>query len=100
MPDIPEEAVQAAAHQIEVGLTLRLPVEDLARFALEASAPHLGPKPNRRPRVVCPVCKREVVKRDDGKPITHFAKNHDPQFTCDGTMYSRCRGGCKCRKHQ
>lgn len=56
--------------------------------------------PARRPRIACPVCGREVVKRDDGKPTTHYPINHNPKFTCDGTLYSRCRGGCKCKKHR
>lgn len=113
MPDpIPAEAVQAAAAalaehfnsvsfpsmggDLRNGLVESWEVE--ARLTLEAALPHL--LPTRRPRIACPVCTREVVKRDDGKPTTHYAKNNDPKFTCKGDMFSRCRGGCKCRKHR
>lgn len=55
---------------------------------------------HKKPRITCPVCSRDVVKRDDGKPMVHYALNNDPAFTCDGNMFSRCRGGCKCRRHR
>lgn len=99
MPDIPEEVIQEAvrAHQCAwvSGVTSH---EALVRIVLEAALPRL--QSARKPRITCPVCGKEVVRRDDGKPTSHYAKDHDPQFTCDGTMYSRCRGGCKCKKHR
>lgn len=99
---IPPQAVQVMSEALDrEWINLQTEDRDAAMVRiLKAAAPHLDTRPNRRPRITCPVCRREVVKRDDGKPTTHYAVNHDPKFTCDGTMYSRCRGGCKCRKHR
>lgn len=99
MPDIPKEAVQAAAQAIAA---LYEPSPDSweteARAALEAALPYLYP--SRKPRMTCPVCGRDVVRRDDGTPTTHYPPKHDPAYSCEGTLYSRCRGGCRCRKHR
>lgn len=101
MPEIPQEAVQAAAAAIAA---LYAPSPDSwereARAALEAALPHLALKGARRPRMACPVCRKEVVRRDDGRPTVHYAKNNNPQFSCKGDMFSHCRGGCRCRKHR
>ena len=55
---------------------------------------------SRKPRTTCPVCGKDVVQRDNGKPIVHYAKNNNPQFTCKGDMFSHCRGGRRCPKHR
>lgn len=112
MAKIPTQAVQAAAEALaahfnptcaksweaETRADLTESWETEARIALVAALPHL--QPVRKPRMACPVCRKDVVRRDDGKPITHYAKNNNPQFTCKGDMFSHCRGGCRCAKHR
>lgn len=71
------------------------------KAVLTVAAPLLAvPRRATRPRIVCPVCSRDVVRRDDGKPTVHYPTDSDPEFTCDGRMFSRCRGGCACKKHR
>lgn len=47
-------------------------------------------------RIVCPVCGRDVVKRDDGKPKVHYPPAGRTELTCGGQMSDHCKGGCKC----
>lgn len=66
-------------------------IEEIAAVAAETVAPFLVP--TRKPRIVCPVCSREVVKRDDGSPISHPTR--DRAAACE---HGHCRGGCRgCR---
>lgn len=101
MADIPAAAVHAAAEAMLDGhdcehlrtdpyMERCFPCD--ARAALEAALPHLG-LPARRPRIVCPVCTREVVRRDDGNPSSHPTR--DQAAVCE---HGHCRGGCRgCR---
>lgn len=100
MAKIPAEAVQAAAEALAAHFNHPDPDswEMEARAALVAALPHL--QPARKPRMTCRVCGKDVVRRDDGKPVTHYAKNNNPKFTCKGDMFTHCRGGCRCAKHR
>lgn len=51
-----------------------------------------------KPRMVCPVCDRDVVKRGDDKPTVHYPPAGRKDLTCGGAISDHCRGGCKCRR--
>lgn len=120
MSDIPEEAIQAAAEAVRMKewrpdapwsvhavhsysgecAVCSGDIKAIMTVGLEAALPHLESKIGRRPRMICPVCTRDVVRRDNGRPVVHYAKNNNPQFSCKGDMFSHCRGGCRCAKHR
>ncbi len=77
----------------------RRDVAAVLAVALPAAAPLLSGA-RKKPRIVCPVCGRDVVRRDDGRPIVHYPPTGRTDLACGGEMTGRCRGGCPCKKHR
>lgn len=63
----------------------------LTELGLPRAAPKRSGRAPKRPRIVCPICARDVQKRSDGTPRTHYPPPDRPDLAC-GDAGSHCCG--------